>query len=273
MSLSSEASSDVLFSLMAGRTNPKAIAEHIGNTPGSVVEQLNKLRKEGYVKRTEKDGKIQPYKIDWDNLIRAAIWAAPLIMDEGVMATISGKGPTSEDFVKTLHGNMQLRTFLKQYFEAIAKREVEVDIYMTYEYGGGHGKVGRTIYRVMDDFEKALLHSFPKLERGAFISAGLKDLYEGLKLWYDLCQKALEHHTVKPFDQALKSVEGKITLKGEVEVIKSYGCKKCNTPILILNDEVTEIRCPNCNEKYRREKAGSPWIQTEPSSVTKKRAD
>jgi len=203
MSLYSEASSRIIFSLLLGISNPKAIADRIGNTAASVVEQLNKLREEGCVKRVEKEGKIQPYEIDWDNLIKAAILASPLLMDAGVMFTITGKGPDWEQITRTLSGNIHLRSFLKKYFEAVAKREEEVDIYMTYEYRGGHGKVGRTIYKIMQDFEVTLLHNFSRLDREKMDAMGELDLYEGLKLWYEFCQEALNHHLAKPFQQAL----------------------------------------------------------------------
>jgi len=207
LSLLSEASSDVLFSLILGLTNPKVIAEHIGDSPPSVVEQLNKLREEGYVKRGEKEGKYQPYLINWDRLVYGAIQVAPLLIDGLVTLNTAGRGEEGENKIKALRQNAQLRSFIRGFMEAVARRESSVDVYQTYRYraGGGSPLRGwRTFNELMRDFEHGLLFMFPKLERGKFQANSMLELYDGLKLWNDFCELALQRLVAKPFKDEIQ---------------------------------------------------------------------
>jgi len=207
MSLLSEARSDVLFSLILGRTNPKAIAEHIGDSPSSVVEQLNKLREEGYVKRGEKDGKYQPYLINWHRLIDEAIRLAPLLSDSWGVLYTANKDEESERGYKSIRRNVQLRKFIRAFIQGIARRESEVAVHMSYYYREMVEEPlrgWRTLDAVMRDFEYGLLFIFPKLDKSAM--KGMSELYEGLKLWYDLCELALQSLVAKPFKEGIQRV-------------------------------------------------------------------
>ena len=208
MSLSSEASSDVLFSLILGRVNPKAIAEHTGDSPASVVEQLNKLRAEAYVKRGEKDGKYQLYEVHWDKVISDAIRVAPLLIDGLVVLNNSGQGDESDRRIASLMQNGQLHSFIRCFVEAVARRETEADVYSTYHYreGGGSPLKGprRTFSAVMRDFEYGLLSTFSDFERSGFATAGKTELYDGLRVWHDLCEIALRDLVAKPFADQIR---------------------------------------------------------------------
>ena len=152
--------------------NPKAIADHSGDSPASVVEQLNKLRAEGYVKRGQKDGKYQPYELHWHKLILDAIRVAPLLVDGLVALNNSGQGDESDRRIASLIQNGQLHSFIRRFVEAVARRETEADVYSTYHYreGGGSPLKGprRTFSAVMRDFEYGLLSTFSNLERSEF---------------------------------------------------------------------------------------------------------
>lgn len=216
MSLSSEATSDVLFSLMRGITNPKEIAEHIGDSPPSVVEQLNKLREAGYVRRAEKQGKIQPYEIDWERLILDAIRASPMLNDGLIARELAGEVPLTQErrsywdvLTTRLWKNHSSRLLIRRYFEAVAKREAKIDVYLTLEYraGGGSALRGvRTLVEVMRDFEQALLKIFPTLKRDIFSAKGLVELYDLLKIWYNLILEAVEVLSLRPLQEAFGPV-------------------------------------------------------------------
>lgn len=213
MALSSEASSDVLFSLMRGLTSPKEIAEHVGDKAPSVVEQLSKLRKAGYVRRAEKQGKVQPYEIDWEKLILDAIRASPMLLDgfiaselEGKAPSIEGKRPDWEALTRRLWKNQSLRLLVRRYFEAIAKREDEIDVYLTQEYraGGGASLRGvQTLIEVTRDFELAVIKVFPTLKRDILAAKGLGELYDLLKIWYYFALEAVVVLSVRPLQEAL----------------------------------------------------------------------
>jgi len=206
--LRSEATSDVLFSLMRGKRTPKEIADDIGDTPTSVVEQLNRLREAGYVVRTEKEGKLQPYEIMWKSLLRDAISHAGLLYDGYIVAIHQGE---TTDIPAALKKNEQLLDFLKRYLFAIATRESRVDVYLRYSYrfgGWWSPKISRALEAAMYEFELSLLQSFPTLDESQFKAKEKADLYNALKTWYQLSFTALQKLVMEPY---LRTVEELVT--------------------------------------------------------------
>jgi len=65
------ADSKVLYALLLGRRNPKEISTMLGTGAPTVVDHLNKLRGSALVKRTEKIGKEQTYKVELKSLVEA----------------------------------------------------------------------------------------------------------------------------------------------------------------------------------------------------------
>jgi len=202
----SEATSDVLFSLMRGLRTPKEIAEDVGDSPTSVVEQLNRLREAGYAMRTEKEGKLQPYEIVWKRLLRELVSHAGLLYDGYIIAVFQGE---KTDIPAALKRSGQLLDFLRSYLVALAKRESRVDIYLTYTYrfgGSWSPKISRTLEAAMYEFEMSLLQSFPTLDESQFKAKGKADLYNALKTWYQLCFTALQKLVMEPYMRAIEQL-------------------------------------------------------------------
>jgi DNA-binding transcriptional ArsR family regulator len=65
--------SSVFFQIVLGRNTPKEISEATKTKPSSVVEHLNKLVEMGILRQAKREGKFQPYEVDWSRFVRALL--------------------------------------------------------------------------------------------------------------------------------------------------------------------------------------------------------
>lgn len=120
--LASVGCSEVFFQLLLGRKTPKEISERLRTSPPTVVEHLRRLQGLGVVRLGRKEGKFQPYEVDWEGFAREVLRRA---YTPGILERLNpGKAGRLREILEGVGREEAFLELLRSYFSGLA-REME----------------------------------------------------------------------------------------------------------------------------------------------------
>ena len=182
----------VLLEIGSGATTPKHLALSLNRSPPAIMKQLKYLRKTGWIRLGEKEGKFQHYEIDWDKLISFYLSRAPKLyfvayyVDSGRVHDLIQKLTQCGHFRELfIHYLMERHSSRKALIETlgfcVAQSEVEI----------------------MENFEESLMYLLPMVKR-KFKTKEDEELYNLLKEWTEIASKYVPAY--RPLESALKAL-------------------------------------------------------------------
>jgi len=182
--------SEVFFQLLLGRTTPKEISEKLGISPPTVVEHLRRLRELGVVRLGGKEGKFQPYEVDWKGFAGVVLGH---VYTPGVLKRLDpGKVGRLREILDRLGKEEAFLELLRLYFSGLA-REMEEGTYPK-----------RTVWGTIYCLEESLDEAARVRARG---SAGR--LIRLLGKWAELRKVAEDHVPRAVLRRCLQELSGK----------------------------------------------------------------
>lgn len=188
--LASVGCSEVFFQLLLGRTTPKEISERLGTSPPTVVEHLRRLRELGVVRLGGKEGKFQPYEVDWGGFAREVLRRA---YTPGILERLDpGKAGRLREILGRLGKEEAFLELLRSYFSGLAGEMEE----------GRYPK--RTVWGAIYSLEESLDEA-ARMRAGG--SAGR--LIRLLAEWAELRRAADDHGPRALLRRCLQELSGK----------------------------------------------------------------
>ena len=188
--------SSVFFQIVLGRNTPKEISEATKTKPSSVVEHLNKLVEMGILRQAEREGKFQPYEVDWSRFVRVLLehTYTPQSQEAALKAGIEAEAVREE----------QKR--LKSAMEELAKsREFELLVSGYFRKLAGQMEAGlyprRTIWGAIYCFEESL----GSLEETQ--DPRMKGVVDLLRVWNHCLQRFRRFGPAACLNEALREAE------------------------------------------------------------------
>ena len=117
--LSNPGTSKVFLYLVMGKTSPKAIADGLGIKPPPVIQQLRRLQNLGLVELGTKVGKIQNYKVYWQEFCdRFAKEISTVKLNPGdIRIGLAEDNQKVDREIEALKDNKYFQKFVKLYLE------------------------------------------------------------------------------------------------------------------------------------------------------------
>ena len=117
--LSNPGTSKVFLYLVMGKTNPKAIADGLGIKPPPVIQQLRRLQNLGLVELGAKEGKIQNYKVCWQEFCdRIAKEISTVKLNPGdIRIGLPEDNQKMDEEIESLKDNKYFQKFVRLYME------------------------------------------------------------------------------------------------------------------------------------------------------------
>jgi DNA-binding transcriptional ArsR family regulator len=195
----------VFFQLVLGRSTPKEISDALGNQqPPSVMEHLNRLRDLGVVERMEKEGKSQPYGINWrrfaseflDRIYTPRLLRNALGLEEyrGMREEIERDLGVMREVVAGLRRSERFREILRGYFEGLA-RDMRSGLYPE-----------RTIWGAIYCFEESLEMAINSLGRAE--DRETAEVVELLGRWNACLRRFRDHGPEAALERAIRGAGG-----------------------------------------------------------------
>ncbi|GEM_PF-1610363 len=195
--------SNVFFQVVLGNATTKDIAKHTDTQPPSVAEHLNRLRELGILKRSEKEGKLQPYEVDWERFVHALfrhIYTPKLqraalqsMEDERTREELEREQKLMKEIIAELKRNKRFMAVVRGYFERLAK-DMEEGLYPR-----------RTIWGAIYCFEESLDMISGIIERTK--DPETRKLLELLKKWNCCRQRFRQHGPRAAFERSVRRVD------------------------------------------------------------------
>jgi predicted transcriptional regulator len=187
-SLTSPATSAVLFNLILGRRSPIEISRSVGDTPPAIIKHLWKLRKENLVTIAEKSGKLQNYSVNWDRLVKSGLELMTNFKTAMVLASLRGdeeKHHMLDDIGRKLSENEHFKSLFKAFMEEEAKKRETEDVYLV---------TTKTFKDAVEKFEKFLPQLLPLLKT-EFAEQEKAQLIKSLKVLCEAIEEAQDYES------------------------------------------------------------------------------
>jgi len=165
----SKAAAFVLGQLILGYKTSKKIAQMLNQTPPSIVEQLNNLRKAGIINYGEKKGKLQLYEVNWEKTILRFINRAPCLISASIVED-SEIRQRVDDLKRGICKNKRFESLLKEYLIITL-----TNIYLP-----------MPLVEAAEIFEDSLIRLFPKIKKESVMDQETRELLELLEIWYGI---------------------------------------------------------------------------------------
>jgi len=182
----------VLSEITLGATTPKHLASSLGKSPPAIIKQLNWLRKIGWIKLGEKEGKFQHYEINWDEIIQYHLSRAPRL--SFVAYHIDSR--RVRDLIQKLSQSERFKLLFINYLtERYRSRKALVENLGFY--------VGTSVPEIMENFEESLMYLLPKVKRNLRNTED-EELFSLLKKWREIASEYVPAY--RPLESALKTL-------------------------------------------------------------------
>lgn len=182
----------VLSEIALGVTTPKHLALSLGKSPPAIMKQLNYLRKTGWIKRGEKEGKFQHYEINWDEIIPFFLSRAPRL-----------------SFAAYHVDSLQVRDLIRRFSQC--ERFKQLFIYYLMERSRSRKAlvetlgfyVAQSVPEVMENFEESLMYLLPRA-KWKLKEKEDEELFSLLKKWTEIASKYVPPY--RPLELSLKNL-------------------------------------------------------------------
>lgn len=182
----------VLLEMASGATTPKHLSLSLDRSPPAIMKQLNYLRKTGWIRLGEKEGKFQHYEIDWDKLISFYLSKAPKL-----------------HFIAYYTDSHRVHDLVQKLTQCGRFRELFIHYLM--ERHSSRKALAATLgfcvtqseVEIMENFEESLNYLLPKVKR-KFKTKEDEELYRLLKEWTEIASKYVPAY--RPLESALKTL-------------------------------------------------------------------
>lgn len=188
----------VFYKLVSGKTNTKQLAESLNVSPPSISEQLHRLQTLGIVKLGKKEGKVQPYEIDWKIMTQVLVEESPKLKfiltfkpKSKVEKKLSIRPKRMAEMVKVqLPKEERFQKLILEYFKGLSLR---------LEYIGYSESV--TLQNAIEDFEAFLIRVITGLKH----DEKTKNLFWLLISWCEVLEES-NPFTFDAAEEALKKI-------------------------------------------------------------------